>query len=57
LVILPLDAAKTSRILPGVHTTISAPLLSSESYPVTEIPPYTATTLSPHTFPRALASL
>ena len=49
-VILPLLVVRTSIILPGVHTTISAPLFNSESYPAIPAPPTQQTTFNLRAF-------
>ncbi len=55
-VIFPFEVVKTSISLPGVATTISQPLLSSESYPLIPVPPYIATILNPCAFVKGFAS-
>lgn len=47
LVIFPLLSERMSIIRPGVHTTISEPLLRSAIWSATPLPPYTHTTRRP----------
>ena len=47
---MPLLVVKTSIILPGVQTTISAPLFNSDSYPAIPAPPTQQTTFNLRAF-------